>query len=136
MKVKYCRIVDGERVGCGEGRLDRVLARRRDGELLRVHGAGVGFDGVEFTGSPDTWPGPMPVHDESDVVRLSRRRKAALNATDVLALPDSPLDDSERNEVLAFRQGLRDLPQTNTWPTPPEWLAARLGDKVRSEDGS
>ncbi|ADN36215.1 hypothetical protein Mpet_1456 [Methanolacinia petrolearia DSM 11571] len=60
-----------------------------------------------------------------EVVRAKRNRK--LEESDKYTMPDFPIDDTEREEWLAYRQLLRDLPSTLTeenidifeWPMKP-----------------
>ena len=61
-----------------------------------------------------------------EVIRAQRNRK--LEESDKYTFPDFPIDDAEREEWLAYRQHLRDLPSTITeenidtfeWPARPD----------------
>lgn len=58
-------------------------------------------------------------------------RDSCLANTDYLAMPDYPLTDAARAEVIAYRQALRDWPEGGEFPlpehrpVPPTWLAER-----------
>ena len=66
-----------------------------------------------------------------EVVRTQRNRK--LEKSDKYTMPDFPIDDTEREEWLAYRQLLRDLPSTMTeenidtfeWPAKPDEVTER-----------
>lgn len=59
-------------------------------------------------------------------------RDARIGATDFLAMPDYPLSEAARAELYAYRQALRDWPQSEAFPAqehrpqPPEWIAGQL----------
>lgn len=91
-------------------------------------------------------PRPSPYHDYVDggwVVNEAKKqageqtaerawRDAQIAATDYLAMPDYPLTEQARAELYAYRQALRDWPQSAEFPAqeyrpqPPEWLAGQL----------
>ena len=50
------------------------------------------------------------------------RRNDALAATDHLMTRDSPLSEVELQEVIDYRQALRDYPATSIWPVKPPVL--------------
>ncbi len=60
---------------------------------------------------------------------VRQKRDALLLATDYAIMPDYPLADAEKTEVTAYRQALRDIPETFDspdtveWPTKPEVLS-------------
>ena len=62
--------------------------------------------------------------------RLAERdwRNGRISVTDYLAMPDYPLSESQRAELFAYRQALRDWPQAEVFPAiddrpiPPSWL--------------
>lgn len=61
---------------------------------------------------------------------LRARRDKLLRASDYMLMPDYPIDPGERDAWAAYRQALRDLPETMPeppggpdqveWPTPPD----------------
>lgn len=55
---------------------------------------------------------------------LRARRDALLRACDWTQMPDSPLTDELRSDWAAYRQALRDLPETVTDPAAAEWPVA------------
>ncbi len=48
-------------------------------------------------------------------------RDQLLAATDYLMATDYPLADEARSAIIAYRQALRDLPDTPGWPASPQW---------------
>jgi hypothetical protein len=59
------------------------------------------------------------------LVNLRKQRNALLEATDWTVMPDSPLSQQKKDDYIAYRQALRDLPQTVTydtlfWPVKPD----------------
>lgn len=65
--------------------------------------------------------------------RLRTARDQKIAATDYLLMPDYPLDDAAKEEIRAYRQSLRDVPELNgapwdgggedtPWPQKPEFL--------------
>ena len=66
--------------------------------------------------TPEEWraanPAPVPVPSTRDELfdMLRQEREWRIRATDYLAMPDYPLTDEQRAEVMAYRQALRDLP--------------------------
>lgn len=74
------------------------------------------------------WDWPLePVMEE---IRLKRNGRLA--ATDFTLLPDAPFTETQKAEILTYRQSLRDFPATVTgypananqviWPTVPSFL--------------
>lgn len=56
--------------------------------------------------------------------RLVRvRRDELLRDTDYAIMPDYPLTDAEKTDVTAYRQALRDIPETFASPDAVEWPA-------------
>ena len=59
-------------------------------------------------------------------------RDAQLASTDYAAMPDYPLTEDARAELYAYRQDLRDWPQSEAFPNqadrpqPPEWLTWQI----------
>lgn len=52
--------------------------------------------------------------------KLRADRDIALSASDWTQMPDSPLTDAEKQAWAAYRQALRDLPETGgPWPSKP-----------------
>jgi hypothetical protein len=59
------------------------------------------------------------------LVNLRKQRNILLEATDWTVMPDSPLSQQKKDDYIAYRQALRDLPQTVTydtlfWPVKPD----------------
>lgn len=54
-----------------------------------------------------------------DQLRLKRDRLIA--STDWTQMPDAPLDDAKKAEFTAYRQALRDIPQTYSDPDAVVW---------------
>jgi hypothetical protein len=68
-------------------------------------------------------------NDKEVKKHLRNKRLQKLKQSDWTQLPDSPLSDSKKAEWSAYRQALRDIPQTYSdatslddiiWPTRPE----------------
>ena len=58
---------------------------------------------------------PVPTTEELAAnVRAERDRR--ITATDYLVMPDYPLDTDKLEEIKAYRQALRDLPQQSGFP--------------------
>ncbi|RFA31494.1 hypothetical protein CAI21_01490 [Alkalilimnicola ehrlichii] len=53
--------------------------------------------------------------------RVREERNALITETDWMIFPDSPLSDSERDEVKIYRQALRDIPQHFSAPLEVVW---------------
>ena len=64
---------------------------------------------------------------------LRQERDKRIADTDYMAMPDYPLDEARRAEILVYRQALRDLPSQDgapwdgggdatPWPVKPEFL--------------
>lgn len=74
---------------------------------------------------PDTDGRPLAVDRTTDtgelLASLRARRDALLQASDWTQVPDSPLSEAARAEWVAYRQSLRDLPETVTDPAAIEW---------------
>jgi hypothetical protein len=88
-------------------------------------------------GPHHVWQGGAWVLDEAtqlaSVEAVERSwRDARIAATDYLVLTDYPLTEASRAELYAYRQALRDWPQSEAFPAqadrpqPPEWLAGQL----------
>lgn len=61
-------------------------------------------------------------------------RDALLSSTDYLMASDYPLDDESRVAVVAYRQALRDLPNSAGWPENIIWpdkpVTSTVGDSI------
>ena len=63
---------------------------------------------------------------ESKWREVRRQRDILISQTDHTQMLDSPLSDSKKSEFTAYRQALRDLPQSTdnpdeiVWPVKPE----------------
>lgn len=53
--------------------------------------------------------------------KLKAERDSLLSATDYLVQPDYPITESQREEVKAYRQALRDIPQQEGFPENVVW---------------
>lgn len=53
--------------------------------------------------------------------KIRKRRDELLAACDYAAAPDYPLDTSKRDELVVYRQALRDLPSQGDDPDAVEW---------------
>ena len=64
--------------------------------------------GVYFESQvPDSWKATC----------LRKERNKLLKDTDIYMLSDYPLSDDEKEQIKAYRQALRDLPEQNGFPT-------------------
>ena len=93
-------------------RLERI-AKMREEDIARMHANNA---------KPQSERGPIPTaEDHMIVIRAERDRRIA--ETDWTQLPDVP--DATKSKWQAYRQELRDVPQSNTdpanvvWPTKP-----------------
>lgn len=70
---------------------------------------------------------PEPTAEEL-AAQARAERDALIAETDYLMASDYPLTDEKREELKAYRQALRDVPEQSgfptdiTWPEKPEWL--------------
>lgn len=88
--------------------------KHSDGMLSGVH-----FENLTFTDDSEG--------EEVKQVRLNyirKKRDKLLTQTDYLVLPDYPIDETELSLWSAYRQALRDMPETVdidniVWPIPP-----------------
>ncbi|MDD4797126.1 MAG: tail fiber assembly protein [Eubacteriales bacterium] len=107
-------------------------------DILRGDNAIIGDDYIDIPGVGSVagiadW-GNITLHDDSGgaeiadaVLRgLRKRRNALLTGCDWTQVPDAPLTDAQRGAWQAYRQALRDLPETArlvpggiTWPAAP-----------------
>lgn len=61
-----------------------------------------------------------------EVIRANR--DADLSASDYAVMPDYPLDEQQKAQLLAYRKGLRDIPEQGedpeavAWPVKPDFL--------------
>lgn len=83
----------------------------------------------------DLWDGesftrPPPAQEDIDAAwkELRAYRDGLLSLSDWTQLPDNPLNDTQRAEAVAYRQALRDFPETcqdplnAVWPEAPSFL--------------
>lgn len=56
---------------------------------------------------------------EERVESMKTSRNARLFGTDMYMLSDFPITEKQREEMLAYRQALRDLPQQEGFPDVP-----------------
>ncbi|WP_333000166.1 tail fiber assembly protein [Vibrio vulnificus] len=52
---------------------------------------------------------------------VRRIRDELIKQTDFTQMPDTPLDDAKKAEFTAYRQALRDIPQTYSDPDTVVW---------------
>ena len=70
---------------------------------------------------------PDPTTEEL-AAQARSQRDALIAATDYLMASDYPLTDEKRQELTAYRQALRDVPEQSgfpteiVWPVKPEWV--------------
>lgn len=70
---------------------------------------------------------PAPTTEEL-AAQARSQRNALIAATDYPMATDYPLTDEKRQELTAYRQALRDVPEQSgfpteiAWPTKPEWV--------------
>lgn len=80
------------------------------------------------------WGGHAWVLDDAAVLRARQAaerewRDLRLALSDYLVMPDYPLQEAARAEIVAYRQALRDWPSSSEFPAiadrpaPPVWLA-------------
>jgi len=68
---------------------------------------------------------PAPLDAEAAMQALRRQRDRLLRDSDYTQIPDFPISDEDRGAWAAYRQQLRDLPETIpdpatvAWPQPP-----------------
>lgn len=74
---------------------------------------------------------PEPTTEEI-AAQVRAKRDALLAETDFLMMPDYPLGEEDAAELKAYRQGLRDVPTQEGFPTEITWpdLPATLNAKV------
>lgn len=81
------------------------------------------------------WDGQAWVLDDAAWLRAKQAaerewRDVRLALSDYLVMPDYPLQDAARAELVAYRQALRDWPEHSAFPAiagrpaPPSWLVA------------
>lgn len=81
----------------------------------------IGDDGV-----PIALPDPLEGHGSDEMERVWR--DDAISRTDYLAMPDYPITDDAKLEILEYRQKLRDWPSADEFPnkefrpSAPSWL--------------
>lgn len=110
------------------------------GEVFHFEGLGDLPDGLTLDPRPSEfhyWENGAWVLDEiaqqaAALVAERAWRDARIASTDFLAMPDYPLGEPLKAELYAYRQALRDWPQSAEFPAqeyrpqPPEWLAGQL----------
>ena len=110
---------------------DAIVVSHADWQqLLAAQGEGKAI-GVE-AGRVVAIDPPMSA-PEVQLAQIRARRDRLLAATDAMAsVPDYPITDEQRVELLAWRAVLRDFPaeiepllplDTVEWPAAPQWLA-------------
>lgn len=91
---------------------------------------------------------PEPTEAEKTAQKEAAARSTRdyyLTMTDYLVVNDYPITNEERDQVLEYRQALRDIPQARTfpesivWPEPPAvaktahkyWKASQVSDEIK-----
>ena len=91
---------------------------------------------------------PEPTEAEKTAQKEAAARSTRdyyLSMTDFLVVNDYPITSEERDQVLEYRQALRDIPQARTfpenivWPEPPvvakaaqkSWKSAQVADEIK-----
>lgn len=98
----------------------RLLAAQGEGKVIAIEaGRVVTID-------------PAPLTAEEQLAAIRAKRDRLLAATDVMVtVPDYPISAEQREQLLAWRQALRDFPdaiapslpaETVEWPPRPSWL--------------
>ena len=82
---------------------------------------------------------PVPEPTVQELASMVRsQRDAKLSATDYLVAPDYPISPEDLEDVKAYRQALRDIPEQSgfpknvQWPVEPQFLSA----KKKKNEGS
>lgn len=109
-----------------DNQLNMLLADKPHLDYINVYTVGVKNIAVDPVTKKLIKVTPPPV----DIANLIRQYRIGLLASsDWTQMPDSPLSDAKRAEWAAYRQALRDLPDTGSnvnsiddvvWPTPPQ----------------
>jgi hypothetical protein len=93
---------------------DALMQAISDGQMIGSDGAG----------NPIACPPPPPTMEKL-LERMRRERNARLAACDHMMMYDYPIAPAHADALAAYRQALRDLPETITdpanitWPTAP-----------------
>ncbi|WP_345876426.1 tail fiber assembly protein [Shewanella algae] len=67
-------------------------------------------------------PGLMPgMHPDIHWDEIRKYRDYLVSKTDWTQMPDAPLDGAKKAEFTAYRQTLRDIPQTYSDPNSVVW---------------
>lgn len=90
-----------------------LLGAQADGKVIAGNDNG---DPVALT--------PLAPSEKEILIALRRRRDALLTASDWTQVPDAPFPAEQRAAWAAYRQALRDLPETTTDLAAVEWPAA------------
>lgn len=111
-----------------------AVSEQRHAELLAAQADGMVI--VMADGAPEPVDPPPPCA-EAQVAIIRAKRDRLLEATDKLVtVPDFPISQQQRDEVLPWRAALRALPETLdpaapfdscVWPPRPDWLDALGG---------
>ncbi len=118
--------IPGDVLPVSEAEWSALLAAQGDGMVITVDAGRV--VAVE----------PAPTAEEQ-LGSIRARRDKLLAATDpMVTVPDYPINDDQRAELLVWRQALRDFPDAIApslpsadiaWPTRPSWIG-ELGEKL------
>lgn len=118
--------IPADAVAVDHGRWLALLAASGEGKVLAVEAGRVVAVDRELTA-------------DEQLAAIRARRDRLLAATDAMvSVPDYPIDDDQRAELLAWRQALRDFPDAIApslpsaeiaWPARPSWIG-ELGEKL------
>lgn len=108
-----------------QAQYDEALAGVLEGKVVSIEG---GFS-VAYPPEPEPDPEPEITVDELwDALRAERDGLIAAtdwlvqrHAEELVLELDTTLTPEQHTDLLAYRQALRDLPETTTDPTNPEW---------------
>lgn len=97
----------------------RPLSDARYSELIEAMADGHEIH-ADSNGDPIAQLPPLPTAEKL-LERLRRERDQRLAASDYLMMPDYPASEAERDAWAAYRQQLRDLPESITDPADIDW---------------
>jgi hypothetical protein len=119
----------GEIVGCAnlsEEQLSKVLLEQPEVDYINIYTTGIKNIAVDIVTKKLKKVAPPP---QNIAALIRQQRIGLLSSSDWTQSLDSPLSESKRAEWAAYRQALRDLPDTGAnvnsiddvvWPTQPQ----------------
>lgn len=113
-------MIPADAIAVDQAAWSKLLAAQGEGKVIAIEsGRVVAID-----------PAPLSAEEQFATIRLKRDRLLA--ATDVMVtVPDFPISADQREQLIAWRQALRDFPdaiapslptETVEWPSRPSWL--------------